>query len=513
MGYTLYPWQEECLDVWFMHNTRGCVNAVTGSGKTVLAMFAVKELESRCIKPLKVKVIVPTIAILNQWLRTFRAFFSEKEPDSYDRMQTGCWYGDSKRDCKYMVYVVNSARDVLKRHILKDIENGYEVLLVADEYHHYRSPENIKIFSFLPLKDMSAYHSLGLSATPAGNLEPLGDEIYRYGFKQALKQGRISGFSILQVELRFTADELELYDEYTKQMIALIVRLKKKYPYLKNVESGAFFAALRHLASEAGGEDELAMSYLNYMYLRRGVALTARARTECLLTLLPLLDDDSRILIFCERIEQAETVYRSLLPKYQGMVGRYHSGLDKNANRNALRAFREHETRILISCRALDEGVDVPDANIGVVLSGTSTQRQRIQRLGRILRVSDEKAKAALYYFYVKESAEESAYFSETEKLGPVCSLSFDLSDDSFIHNEYEAAALKVLNDISSKTEDKEKIKEARRCLMEGIALPDWLNTHEYCDCRMEASGDVHRKNYWLCMKKMSEVNELGIRS
>ncbi len=507
MLYELYPWQEECLETWFKHNTRGCVNAVTGSGKTVLAMFAIKELERRCRRPLKVKVIVPTIAILNQWLRTFRNFFAEKEPESYDRMQTGCWYGDSKRDCKYLVYVVNSAREALKRHILKDIENGFEVLLIADEYHHYRSPENIKLFNFLPLADMSAIHSLGLSATPAGSLEPLGDEIYRYGFAQALKQGRISGFSILQVELSFTADELEVYDDYTKQMTALLIKLRKIYPYLKDAESGAFFAALRYLASEAGGEDENAQAYLNYMYLRKSVVFMAEARIGCLLSILPMFEKDSRILIFCERIEQAENVYQSLLPVYGGVLGRYHSGLDKNTNRNALRAFREHETRILISCRALDEGVDVPDASIGIVLSGTSTQRQRIQRLGRILRVSGGKESAALYYFYVKQSAEESAYFSDEEKLGPVCSLSFDLRDGSFIHNEYEKASLKVLRGIAEKTGDTDKLREARRCLMEGIALPDWLNSPEYCERRMEASKSTHQKNYWLCMKKMSGLS------
>lgn len=49
-----------------------------------------------------------------------------------------------------MIYVINSARYTLSRHILRDINMGYAVLLIADECHHYASAENRKIFEFLP---------------------------------------------------------------------------------------------------------------------------------------------------------------------------------------------------------------------------------------------------------------------------------------------------------------------------------------------------------------------------
>ncbi len=506
MPYQLYPWQKDCLDSWFAHQTKGCVGAVTGAGKTILAMFAILELEQSCARPLRVKVIVPTIAVLNQWLHTFHKFFSEKKPGSYDRMQAGCWYGHHKRNCCYMVYVINSARYVIARHIKKDIDEGYDVLMIADECHHYDSPENRHIFDFLPLCDKSRFHSLGLSATPSGGALPLGPEIYRYGFSQALRLGNICPFSILQIALSFNAAELGDYTDYSTQMAAIMLNLKKRYPYLARAEGGAFFSAVKHLASESGGEDENAKNYLNLAYLRKGVVCMAQARIDCLSVLIRQFDPESRILIFCERIEQAEKVYSRLNRTYSGQIGRYHSGLPQLANKNALRAFREHETRILISCRALDEGVDVPDANVGVVLSGTSTRRQHIQRLGRILRVAGGKENAVLYYFYVKQSAEGEAYFSKGDQAGVVCSLSFDAHDGSFLHNAYESAALRILDGISAKTSDPDKLKEARRCLMEGIAKPDWLGTPEYCDRKLNTVTDTHERNYWICMKKMCEL-------
>ena len=65
----------------------------------------------------------------------------------------------------------------------------------------------------------------------------------------------------------------------------------------------------------------------------------------------------------------------------------------------------------MITCRALDEVIDVPDAGIGIILSGTGMERQRMQRLRRILRKGREKETACLYYLFIQESAEEKSYF------------------------------------------------------------------------------------------------------
>ena len=137
----------------------------------------------------------------------------------------------------------------------------------------------------------------------------------------------------------------------------------------------------------------------------------ARNRLFCVCELLHSLDIRKKVLIFSESIEQAEMLYGMLREDYGDRVGKYHSKAGRQANENALERFRSREIFILIACKALDEGIDVPDAEIGIVLSGTGMQRQRIQRLGRILRRSGKKERASLYYLFVKESAEEKSYF------------------------------------------------------------------------------------------------------
>ena len=137
----------------------------------------------------------------------------------------------------------------------------------------------------------------------------------------------------------------------------------------------------------------------------------AKNRIFCVQELLRELDIRRKVLIFSERIEQAEQLFALLKKEYGDKAGKYHSKAGKQANENALERFRNGEILVLITCKALDEGVDVPDAEVGIILSGTGMERQRLQRLGRILRRSEGKGTAALYYLFVRESMEERSYF------------------------------------------------------------------------------------------------------
>ena len=87
-----------------------------------------------------------------------------------------------------------------------------------------------------------------------------------------------------------------------------------------------------------------------------------------------------------------------------------------DARKLSLARFRDGEVRILVTCRALVEGYDVPSANVGIVMSSASVNRQRTQRLVRILRRAEGKEIASLYYLYVRESSEEASYLPEAPR-------------------------------------------------------------------------------------------------
>lgn len=398
-----YRWQEECLTVWEQNDCRGIAQAVTGAGKTMVAVKAMEKLRQACGENLWVAIVVPTRALMMQWSRILRSRFLEE--NALDSLA-------------YQIYVVNSARYRLARRILERLKGGETVFLIADECHRYTSEENRKIFEFVPHVDKMSgrYCSLGLSATLEDKdslemlEEALGRVIFRYSYQKALQEGIIAEFTLVQIALHFQRDEQEVYQELSDRMKAFRRQLYFRYPLLKR-GGISFFAVLQTLAKEENVTGRLAKSYLHLSWQRKRLVCMARNRLFCVCELLHSIDLGKRVLIFSESIEQAELLYGMLKEEYGNRVGRYHSKAGKQANENALERFRNGEIFVLIACKALDEGIDVPDAGIGIILSGTGMERQRIQRLGRILRRSEGKERAVLYYLFVKESAEEKSYF------------------------------------------------------------------------------------------------------
>lgn len=82
MEKKLYRWQEECLERWFANKGRGMVQAVTGSGKTLMALTAAARLEKMLAQDLHVKIVVPTGALMRQWDRALREFLTDHQTSS-----------------------------------------------------------------------------------------------------------------------------------------------------------------------------------------------------------------------------------------------------------------------------------------------------------------------------------------------------------------------------------------------------------------------------------------------
>lgn len=504
----LYPWQRSCLRAWKEHRFRGIVHVATGAGKTVMALSAVRLLQKSIPNPLCVRVVVPTVALARQWRSSMVHFLPDCASGKYRPGQ----YGGGRKDSpsrRYMIYVVNSARSVLADHILEDLRAGRDVLLIADECHHYASPENRNIFPpTQPVSELPGrYYSLGLSATPQVSgydsvLAPgLGEEIYRYDIQKAASEKTLSPYCIYQIALSFLADENEEYNELSARLYGLLKQIYREYPSAKEMPPNQFFAFMHRLAGD--DPESLAANYLKLTLARSQITYLAAARSACTLDLIGQLGLSHQILIFGERIQQAETVYAALNRKFSGRVGRYHSAMPPQARRQVLEDFRSGQLRILVTCRALDEGVDVPEASIGIILSGTSVSRQRIQRLGRLLRRSAEKTAACMYYLYVKESAEENAFLADVEDEFPICNLSYEIQDRSFTHERYDAAAAAVLDKAHKQGLDEKSLKEMRRCLLDGQLKPDWLLPEQEVAKRIANARQRREKNYWVCVREM----------
>jgi superfamily II DNA or RNA helicase len=85
----------------------------------------------------------------------------------------------------------------------------------------------------------------------------------------------------------------------------------------------------------------------------------------------------------------------------------YHSRIGHVVRRENLRLFRRGVFDVLVCCRALDEGMNVPEASVAIVASSTASTRQRIQRLGRVLRPAPGKTSATIYTLYATSQERE----------------------------------------------------------------------------------------------------------
>lgn len=508
----LYGWQKECLEKWHENQTRGIVNVFTGGGKTVFALAAAEDLRNKYHDQLHIRIVVPTIALAKQWKKEIISYFPEME---FDSSRIGFYYGahKNKSDREIMIYVINSAREVLPSHVLHDMENGIHTLLICDECHRYTGEVNRNVFRFIHSQKYSEdlYHCLGLSATPQNDnyetvlVPALGKEIYHYDIQRAHKDERISPFVLFHTAISLNGAEASDYGEATEYLSITYTRLIKEYPFLKYADSAEFN---RFVFKEAREDDEgICAAFANLVLKRRDIIYNAENRKKCVLFLLSSLRPDEKVILFAERIEQADEIYSLLLPVYGNLVTHYHSEMPARLRSHNLSLFRIGEARILISCKALDEGLDVPDASIGIVMSSTSVSRQRIQRLGRILRKDQDKHLAVLYYIYASGTVEDQIYLEGLSEIDEEVELSYDGANQMFDCEQYSRCAVYMSKKLPESIGLKER-QEINSCLVEGIIRSDWLLPVDVLSEKISTVNNRHEKNYWIVMKNMAAARK-----
>ena len=503
----MYRWQGECLKRWQDNGCRGILNVATGAGKTRFALAAIQALRQRHSN-LEVRVVVPTVALARQWMTAL----NHGAPEEVWR--PGLFGGGRRDECnrRVMVYVINSAREALPAHMRRAFALGHPVLLICDECHQCRSPQNRRVFDFVTPEVLSGslYASLGLSATPFDGeddgvlLRALGEEIYRYGIDDAVTDGVLSAFTVCEVSAPFSDEEAEAYQALTDSLARLMKKLLQLFPFLRPMGSAARIRAIRKLAKDGGTDPEdPTAAFMRLLYRRKEISVLAGARIRCCEDLLARLEKGGKTLVFCERIAQAEETVAALRRSLGNAVGIYHSGLSPAARARNLERFRAGEVSVLVSCRCLDEGIDVPEARFGVVLSGSAVPRQRIQRLGRIIRTAPGKESACLYYIYIRQSADDAAFLPGLEQC-ETFGLRYYAGERAFVNEPYVLAASELL----SRAEGLEPShrRELRDCLNEGLTRADCLLPPDAQQRRMRGSSTVHERNYWRCMKKVGAL-------
>ncbi len=363
----LRPYQAAALYAWGAAQRRGLVSLPTGSGKTWVAMAAMAQLGVPTL------CVVPTRVLMHQWCSVLGRVYDGP---------VGVW-GDGRRRL-YPVTVTTF--ESAYRHMA-----GWGQrfgLLVVDEAHHFgQSTRDL-------LLEMSAAPArLALTATPpepgpqAQRLEELlGPRVFRA--RLADLQGQyLADFHRFTLVLDLSPAERRAYDLEYGAFRAFYLPYRLQHP------GGTWADFLRVATRSDDGRRGLAA----WRASRRLLAFheTKAAALQWLLA----RHAERRVLIFTP---DNQTAYRVAA---HHLVMPITCDIGRAERARSLELFREGRLRTLVSSRVLNEGLDVPEADVGIIVGGTSGTREYLQRLGRILRPAPGK-RAELWELITRASPE-----------------------------------------------------------------------------------------------------------
>ena len=351
---SLRGFQEEALERWESAGRRGIIAMPTGTGKTFVALKAMARLSMPTL------VVVPTLDLQAQW--------SERVEEGLG-FTPGLLGGGRHEVRPVTVATYDSA--YLHAEELGDRFG----LIIFDEVHHLPAPNYRVIAEF-----SAAPYRMGLSATPEredglDELYPMlvGGIVYRASLPE-LAGSEVAPFEVRRIYVDLSPEERARYDALRREFRALVAGLGI------GMRGRDWFRRLVALAARSG---EARRALLDRMEMSR-IAMNTESKV---LALKRVLAENAGVptIVFTRYNEMAYRISRELL------VPAITHETPREEREEILEGFRRGRYRVVVTSMVLDEGVDVPDATLAVVLGGFGTARQFLQRLGRVLRKREGK--------------------------------------------------------------------------------------------------------------------------
>ncbi len=367
------PYQVESLERWQAAHSAGVVVLPTGAGKTLVAALAIHQTR------LWTLAVVPTLDLLAQW-RVALAAALTLEPE-----RIGVFGGGTRELEPITVITYDSA-------VLNPRELRRFGLLIFDECHHLPAPTYrlIAECAFTPLR-------LGLSATPERSdmlhedLNTLiGPEVYRRTPAELTQARYLAQYREQRVTIALSPEDQERYAGQHKIYSSFLQRRRIIIRTPEDFQRKLVFLSAR---------DPEARAALLAWRETRTISMNAPLKYVAIEQLLQKHRSD-QVILFSEYNQVVDEISRRFaLPSIT-----YKTPAEER--RAILERFRSGQYSKLVTGRVLNEGVDVPDCRVAIIVSGNSTKREYIQRLGRVLR--PKEGEAMLYELVTGGTSEEN---------------------------------------------------------------------------------------------------------
>ena len=415
------PYQIEAYNKWLENAKKGTFAMATGTGKTLTSLNCLLN-EYKDQGTYKGIILVPTIALLNQWVKECKQFNFDRivSVSSKNKWEDEIAFLNTAKsyiDISYVIIVTYASFSKKKfQDFFKNLDA--DTLLIADEAHNLGANNLSKLLPHIHLQKR-----IGLSATPNRKYDEMGNKaldlffndsypyIYSYSMEEAMANGFLCNYKYYPHIVRLSDIEFEMYLSISKRLLNYLDAKTGKYKNCDEVERLLLERKriihkaknkLEVFKSILKSEYELKDGDLRYtlVYVPEGVEPNYNQNDY----FEESEDDLSLINKFTREISNLD---RSI------MVSQFTS---KVSNREEiLKKFQDGKAHVLTSMKCLDEGVDVPRSELAIFCSSSGNPRQFIQRRGRVLRTHKDKIFAVLHDLVVVPniSGDDSVYSME----------------------------------------------------------------------------------------------------
>jgi len=374
----LREYQEEAVWAWKRAATQGIIALPTGSGKTRVALSAMALLG------LPVLVLVPTRVLMSQWISELKNVYDGEVGQMGDGVQR-------------LRVVTVSTFESAYRH-MERFGNRFG-LLVVDEAHHFASGLRAEA-----LEMTVAPHRMGLTATPPKEPEPsmrlmelLGPVVFGKTVTE-MAGTYLAGYETITLPVTMTPDEELSYNRHKGLFMGLFRRFKAQNPL------GSWPDFVTWARDESGGT-----AALRAWHAARSILSLPKHKKQLVGDLLKRYSQ-RRVLVFTRDNASAYDISKEFL------IPAITCHIKSQERKEVLSKFASGEIKALVSARVLNEGVDVPEAEVAIITGGSMGEREHLQRVGRVLRPRQNKT-AIIYDLVVQETTESRAAKKHTRAL------------------------------------------------------------------------------------------------
>lgn len=393
-GHQPRDYQIQAYEKWVQNNYNGLFGMATGTGKTKTSLNCILN-EFKINQKYNVVILVPSIALLEQWKEeviefNFQNYLLIGGGNNWERTLSNYvsnYLAGLKKD---LIIISTYASFTMPRFQKYFSKIDFDFTLIADEAHNMGA-KNIK----KAMKDTKILKRIGLSATPKRVYDPEGTEFidaffkdkepytFSFSMEQAMKRGFLTDYKYYPVIVELNDEELEKYTEISKKLLRYFDFEKGEFKKDPMVEK--LLLIRKNIIHKAN----------NKLITFRTILLELKKinKLKYIFTYIPegyIYDEDSNSERMLNKFIKVgiETIPSLKMNSYIAE--------DQNLS-DLLRGFSEGRIDMLFAMKMLDEGVDVPRAEIGIFASSTGNPRQFVQRRGRLLRLHKDKRIATIY--------------------------------------------------------------------------------------------------------------------